>query len=64
MTERIAVYIIIDMSACPRCGESHRLSVRKLNNPMSFSEDRSWAWWAMCPTKEQPILISLVGLHD
>lgn len=43
---------------CQRCGKDHVfLLFSKLDNPAD-----EWGWWAMCPVKNQPILMMVI--HD
>lgn len=47
----------LTVNRCQRCGQDHKdLQFASLDNAID-----EWQWWAMCPVKQQPILLCAVG---
>jgi hypothetical protein len=45
-----------DIKNCARCGEDHpSMTFRPFTNP-----NETYAWWALCPTLGEPILMKVV----
>jgi len=43
---------------CARCGENHEdLLFSLFTNPIEDSDGTVWAYWAMCPITDEPILL-------
>jgi hypothetical protein len=45
----------ISVKSCARCGEDHEVDFQPLDNHETYTH------WAMCPNKEQPILMEVVS---
>ena len=48
----------VKIRKCARCGEDHTLDFAPLDNHDEF------AFWSLCPTAEQPILLAKVKNKD
>lgn len=50
------IVVVVD---CQRCGMTHVLNFKPLDNPVD-----EYNWWTMCPTKQQPILMQVTDENE
>ena len=50
--------IITTVYHCARCDETHEgLLFEQFTIPIEDADGTIWAWWALCPTVNEPILL-------
>lgn len=45
---------------CARCGEYHQVEWHKFTRPIVDKDGAVWAYWGMCPTVSEPVLLMRV----
>ena len=54
----------MDVNGCPRCGNNHKDVVfLKLTRPIEDSDGTQWTYFALCPSKTEPILLKIIDVE-
>ena len=60
----IGKQMTIDVNGCPRCGINHDDVVfYKLTKPIEDSDGTQWTYFALCPSKTEPILLKIIDVE-